>query len=133
MRSAEPGGGNRNSPLDSRYETHLAVGLGLKAIEHGCRVLFTTAAQMIATLTRALAENRLDERLKTYTVPRLLILDEIGYLPIDRAGANLVFQLIRHRPTHYVREFRSDRMDPGERTAPSLAWTGCSYSAAVAT
>ena len=56
-------------------KTHLAVGLGLKAIEHGYRVLFTTAAQMIATLTRALAENRLDERLKTYTVPRLLILD----------------------------------------------------------
>jgi DNA replication protein DnaC len=52
---------------------------------------------MIATLTRALAENRLDERLKTYTVPRLLILDEIGYLPIDRAGANLVFQLISRR------------------------------------
>jgi len=78
-------------------KTHLAVGLGLKAIEHGYRVLFTTAAQMIATLTRALAENRLDERLKTYTVPRLLILDEIGYLPIDRAGANLVFQLISRR------------------------------------
>ena len=78
-------------------KTHLAVGLGLKAIEHGYRVLFTTAAQMIANLTRALAENRLDERLKTYTVPRLLILDEIGYLPIDRAGANLVFQLISRR------------------------------------
>lgn len=78
-------------------KTHLAVGLGLKAIEHGYRVLFTTAAQMIATLARALAENRLDERLKTYTVPRLLILDEIGYLPIDRAGANLVFQRILHR------------------------------------
>jgi hypothetical protein len=133
MRSAEPGGGNRNSPLDSRYETHLAVGLGLKAIEHGCRVLFTTAAQMIATLTRALAENRLDERLKTYTVPRLLIVDEIGYLPVMTGGGNLFFQLVKQRPTHYVREFRSDRMDPGERTAPSLAWTGCSYSAAVAT
>ena len=78
-------------------KTHLAVGLGLKAIEHGYRVLFTTAANMIATLTRALSENRLEEKLKTFTVPRLLIVDEIGYLPIDRNGANLFFQLISRR------------------------------------
>jgi len=58
-------------------KTHLAVGLGLKAIEHGYRVLFTTAAAMIGTLTRALSENRLDEKLKMYTVPRLL--DELGH------------------------------------------------------
>ena len=78
-------------------KSHLAIGLGLKAIEHGYRVLFTTAAAMIATLTRGLAENRLEDRLKTYTVPRLLIVDEIGYLPIDRTGANLFFQLISRR------------------------------------
>ena len=78
-------------------KTHLAVGLGLKAIEHGYRVLFTTAAVLIATLTRALAEGRLDDKLKLYTVPRLLIVDEIGYLPIDRQGANLLFQLISRR------------------------------------
>ena len=78
-------------------DVHLAVGLGLKAIEHGYRVLFTTAANMIAHLTRALSEGRLEEKLKTYTVPRLLIVDEIGYLPIDRLGANLFFQLISRR------------------------------------
>jgi DNA replication protein DnaC len=78
-------------------KTHLAVGLGLKAIERGYRVLFTTAAGLIASLTRALTEGRLEERLKLYTVPRLLIIDEIGYLPIDRAGANLFFQLISRR------------------------------------
>src|SRR5262244_1728616 len=78
-------------------KTHLAVGLGLKAIEHGYRVLFTTAAAMIAKLTRALGEGRLDDKLKLYTVPRLLIVDEIGYLPIDRQGANLFFQLISRR------------------------------------
>ncbi len=78
-------------------KTHLAVGLGLKAIENGYRVLFTTAANMIATLTKALAENKLEDKLKTYTVPRLLIIDEIGYLPIDQAGANLFFQLISRR------------------------------------
>ena len=78
-------------------KSHLAIGLGLKAIEQGYRVLFTTAAAMIATLTRALTENRLDDKLKLYTIPRLLIIDEIGYLPIDRTGANLFFQLISRR------------------------------------
>ena len=78
-------------------KTHLAVGLGLKAIERGYRVFFTTAANMIAALGKSLAEGRLEEKLKVYTVPRLLIIDEIGYLPIDRSGANLFFQLISRR------------------------------------
>ncbi len=78
-------------------KTHLAVGLGLKAIQLGYRVLFTTAAALIATLSKALTENRLEEKLKVYTVPRLLLIDEIGYLPIDRQGANLFFQLISRR------------------------------------
>lgn len=78
-------------------KTHLSVGLGLKAIEHGYRVFFTTAANMIAALTKALGEGRLEEKIKTYTVPRLLIIDEIGYLPIEQAGANLFFQLISRR------------------------------------
>jgi DNA replication protein DnaC len=78
-------------------KTHLAVGLGLKAIQHGYRVLFTTAAAMLATLTKAVSENRLEEKLKLYAVPRLLLIDEIGYLPIDRQGANLFFQLISRR------------------------------------
>ena len=51
----------------------------------------------IATLTKALSEGKLEDKLKTFTVPRLLIVDEIGYLPIDQAGANLFFQLISRR------------------------------------
>ncbi len=78
-------------------KTHLAVALGLKAIEAGYRVLFASAAHLIATLTKAHTEGRLDEKLKLYTTPRLLIIDEIGYLPIDRLGANLFFQLISRR------------------------------------
>lgn len=78
-------------------KTHLAVSLGLKAIEAGYRVLFTTAANLITVLTRAHAEGRLEDKLKVYTAPRLLIVDEIGYLPIDRQGANLFFQLISRR------------------------------------
>ena len=78
-------------------KTHLAVSLGMKAIEAGYRVLFSSAAHLIATLTKALGEGRLEEKLKVYTTPRLLIIDEIGYLPIDRQGANLFFQLISRR------------------------------------
>jgi len=78
-------------------KTHLAVALGLKACEQGIRVLFTTAAGLIATLGKAFAENRLDERLKILAQPQLLIIDEIGYIPIDRQGANLFFQLVSRR------------------------------------
>src|SRR5258705_5161100 len=60
-------------------KTHLAVGLGLKAIEHGYRVLFTTAAALITSLTRALTEGRLHDRLKAHPVPRLLLLDQIAH------------------------------------------------------
>jgi DNA replication protein DnaC len=78
-------------------KTHLAVALGIKACEQGVRTLFITATALITTLGRALAEGRLEERLKLLTQPQLLIVDEIGYLPIDRQGANLFFQLVSRR------------------------------------
>jgi len=78
-------------------KTHLAVALGLAACALGLRTMFTTAAGLITTLGKALYENRLEERLKLLTQPRLLIIDEIGYIPIDRQGANLFFQLISRR------------------------------------
>ena len=71
--------------------------LGLKAIAAGYRVLFTTAATLIEKLTKANADGRLEDKLKLYTASRLLIVDEIGYLPIDRVGANPFFQLISRR------------------------------------
>ncbi len=60
-------------------KSHLAVALGLKACEQGYRALFTTAAGLIAGLGKALAENRLDEKLKLLAQPQVLIIDEIGY------------------------------------------------------
>jgi len=78
-------------------KTHLAVALGLTACTLGLRTMFTTAAGLITTLGKALYENRLEERLKVLTQPKLLIIDEIGYIPIDRQGANLFFQLISRR------------------------------------
>lgn len=78
-------------------KTHLSVALGLEACRQGLRVMFTTAAALITTLGKALHENRLEERLKLLTQPKLLIIDEIGYIPIDRQGANLFFQLVSRR------------------------------------
>jgi len=59
--------------------------------------LFSSATALIAMLGKALAEGRLEERLKILSQPQLLIIDEIGYLPIDRQGANLFFQLVSRR------------------------------------
>lgn len=78
-------------------KTHLAVALGLAACAHGLRTLFTTATGLLTILAKAFSENRLEERLKLLTQPQLLIIDEIGYIPIDRHGANLFFQLVSRR------------------------------------
>lgn len=78
-------------------KTHLAVAFGIKAIQQGYRPLFCQAATLVASLTKAYAENRFEEKLKTLTMPKLLILDEIGYVPVDTHGAHLLFQLISRR------------------------------------
>ena len=78
-------------------KTHLAVALGVKACASGYRTLFVTASGLITTLTKAQNENRLEEKLKTLTQPKLLIIDEIGYLPLGQSGANLLFQLVARR------------------------------------
>ena len=78
-------------------KTHLAIALGLKAVQQRYRTLFPAAMSLIAAGTKAYAENRLEERLKHYSLPKLLIIDEIGYIPIDQHGAHLFFQLISRR------------------------------------
>jgi DNA replication protein DnaC len=78
-------------------KTHLAVGLGLRACASGYRTTFTTASGLIASLVKAYQENRLEEKLKLLVQPKLLIIDEIGYLPVERLGANLSFQLVSRR------------------------------------
>ena len=78
-------------------KTMLAVGLGLKVTEAGRRVCFTTADDLVQALGAAFHENRLEEKLKTYTTPSLLILDEVGYLPLDKLQSNLLFQVVSKR------------------------------------
>lgn len=78
-------------------KTHLASALGYAACLQGNSVLFATAIDAINTLAAAQAAGRLKQELKKYTKPALLILDELGYLPIDKAGADLLFQIISLR------------------------------------
>lgn len=78
-------------------KTHLAAALGYTACLAGKSVLFTTAIDAINTLTAAHAGNRLKMELKKYLAPSLLIIDELGYLPIDKHGADLLFQVISQR------------------------------------
>lgn len=78
-------------------KTHLAVALGIKAATEGYRTYFMQAMPLIASLTKAYAENRIEEKLKFYCQPKLLIIDEIGYIPVDRHGAHFFFQLISRR------------------------------------
>jgi len=78
-------------------KTHLAISLGVKACYQGCRVYFTTVPDMITVLRASLADNSFERVLKSLTQPSLLILDEIGYLPLDREGSSLFFQLISKR------------------------------------
>ena len=78
-------------------KTHLGVGLGLKACALGYRTAFVTAAGLISSLMRSHNEGKLEEKLKHLVQPKLLIIDEIGYMPVERLGANLFFQLVSRR------------------------------------
>jgi DNA replication protein DnaC len=78
-------------------KTHLAIALGVLTAELGHRVYFTTALEMARKLGQAMAENRLSRELKNLTRPKLLVLDEVGYLTLEPAQASLVFQVISQR------------------------------------
>ncbi len=85
------------SGLPGVGKTHLAVALGIKAVEAGYSVLFLTLESLMGRLIRARHENRLDRTLQQLTYPRLLILDELGYLPLSREEASLFFRLLVRR------------------------------------
>ena len=78
-------------------KTHLAVALGRDAIQHGYSTLFTSATALVTALTKAHHTGRLEERLIHFTKPKLLIVDELGYLPLEANAAHLFFQLVSRR------------------------------------
>jgi DNA replication protein DnaC len=75
-------------------KTHLAIALGVLTAELGHRVYFTSALEMARRLTKALAENYLHREMNNLTRPKLLIMDEVGYLKLEPAQASLLFQVI---------------------------------------
>jgi DNA replication protein DnaC len=78
-------------------KTHLAIGLGVKAVEAGYSVLFLTLEGLMTRLVRAKHENRLERALQQLSYPKVLILDELGYLPLSREEASLFFRLVVRR------------------------------------
>ena len=78
-------------------KTHLAIGLGRKVVERGHTVRFTTATALLSLLAKAESEGILPEKLTEFTKPKLLIIDELGYLPFERRAAHLFFQLVNRR------------------------------------
>jgi DNA replication protein DnaC len=78
-------------------KSHLATALGVEAVKAGRSVYFCTLAELLASLARAEREGRLQERIRFFCRPALLIVDEIGYLPVVPGGGNLFFQLVNAR------------------------------------
>jgi DNA replication protein DnaC len=78
-------------------KSHLAVALGREAVRAGYSVLLTPATALVTALTKGQTEGRLDERLTRYAKPKLLIIDEFGYLPLEPHAAHLFFALVSRR------------------------------------
>jgi DNA replication protein DnaC len=78
-------------------KTHLMTALGYVACEKGIKVRFTRVIDMINVLTTAQINGTLERKLREYVRPDLLLLDELGYLPIDKRGADLMFQVVAAR------------------------------------
>jgi len=78
-------------------KSHLLAALGYAACEKGITVRFTRVVDMINVLTTAQINGTLEQKLRQYTTPQLLLLDELGYLPIDKRGADLLFQVVAAR------------------------------------
>lgn len=80
-------------------KSHLAVALSLEAISQGLGVYFVTAHDLVHDLRRAHMENRLERRMRVYVGPKILVIDELGYLALDSLEATLFFQLVSARYT----------------------------------
>ena len=75
-------------------KTHLAVGLAVKALQSGMTVYYASLPLLIADLKKAVSQDRIDRRWRVYTRPDILIVDEVGYMQLDRESAELLFRLV---------------------------------------
>jgi DNA replication protein DnaC len=90
-------------------KTHIALGLGMEAIKAGFSVYFINSANMISQLKSAARRDNVEKKLKTLNKYKLLIIDEIGYLPFDAEASNLFFRLISMRYEHASTIFTSNK------------------------
>ena len=95
-------------------KSHLAIGLGRKVVEQGHTVRFTTATALLSVLGKAESEGNLGDKLIEYSKPRLLIIDELGYLPFERRAAHLFFQfqLLRKHKYRKRKALKKKTMGP---------------------
>jgi DNA replication protein DnaC len=112
-------------------KTHLAIGLGYLATQRGWKVRFTTAADLVLLLETAQRQGRLKEVLhRAVNTYRLLIVDEIGYLPMGREQANLFFQVVAKRYERGAMVLTSNLTfgswpSRARRCSPRRCWTAC--------
>lgn len=78
-------------------KTHLAIALGREAVKKGYSVLFLSASGLVNLLEKAKKESTLNEKMAQLSKPQLLIIDEVGYLPISTENANLFFRIVSRR------------------------------------
>ena len=78
-------------------KTHIALGLGMKALERGYRVHFSTIQELAALLRAAMADETTEERIKDFTEPDLVLLDELGFTPLDQLLADAFYRIIASR------------------------------------
>jgi DNA replication protein DnaC len=78
-------------------KSHLAIALGIAATEAGYRTYFTTAADLVGSLSAAHLEGSWTSKMRTYTGPSVLVIDELGYLPMDATSAHWIFQVVSRR------------------------------------
>jgi DNA replication protein DnaC len=78
-------------------KTHLAVGLSVAACRAGMKVLFTTMADLVADLRASRADNRFPERLRVYTRPHVLVVDDVGFMPLTKQEASDFFHVVASR------------------------------------
>lgn len=83
-------------------KTHIAISLGIEACQQGVRTLFINCHELLSRLRKADKKGNLEQSIHRYASYELLIIDEIGYLPIDHEEAKLLFQLINARYEHHA-------------------------------
>ena len=78
-------------------KTHIALALAYAACQKEIKTLWTTAADIVNTLAAAKSDHTVNRTIRHYTAPKLLVIDELGFLPMDKDGSDLFFQIISHR------------------------------------